>query len=457
MNKLYTKNNFAIVFIFILSLILILLLISSLNINFKNNYITIKNVDILFDVRDNRKVDLSLKKIPSILNKEKDDIPCPADVQCFDNYSDLKHPFDTLFDHLLSKKNAVRIAWYGDSFTEADILLGYFRDTMQSIFGGRGVGIVPIVAASHSYRNTVKHFFASWRCYNAVYNKTCEDLGISTTVAIPYVGSYVIYKSTDTVNYGNYKNTNAFSQAIVYYLGNDDTKFDFQINDNETENAILTKKDSVADFLIKSDEDISTLKLSFPEKTDTKFFGVSLQDSLGLYIDNFSMKSNNGITMLNLNDNYLEQSQKILKYDLIVLQFGLNVMCSETRDYSFFEKSFGELIKKFQKLFPDIPILIISIPDRSTMLSGEYITMPTVYYLLEAQENIARNNKVIFWNLFEAMGGKNSMAKWVEEGNANKDYTHLNFRGGKKLSMKLFDSFNHEFNNYKKRNLYDNK
>lgn len=209
--------------------------------------------------------------------------------------------------------------------------------------------------------------------------------------------------------------------------------------------------------MIKSDEDISTLKLSFPEKTDTKFFGVSLQDSLGLYIDNFSMKSNNGITMLNLNDNYLEQSQKILKYDLIVLQFGLNVMCSETRDYSFFEKSFGELIKKFQKLFPDIPILIISIPDRSTMLSGEYITMPTVYYLLEAQENIARNNKVIFWNLFEAMGGKNSMAKWVEEGNANKDYTHLNFRGGKKLSMKLFDSFNHEFNNYKKRNLYDNK
>ncbi len=83
--------------------------------------------------------------------------------------------------------------------------------------------------------------------------------------------------------------------------------------------------------------------------------------------------------------------------------------------------------------------------------------MPTVYYLLEAQENIARNNKVVFWNLFEAMGGKNSMAKWVEEGNANKDYTHLNFRGGKKLSMKLFDSFNHEFNNYKKRNLYDNK
>ena len=60
-----------------------------------------------------------------------------------------KYPLDKLFTHLLeakSKKGKVRIAWYGDSFSDGDILVSDLRDTLQSLYGGNGVGFVPITS-----------------------------------------------------------------------------------------------------------------------------------------------------------------------------------------------------------------------------------------------------------------------------------------------------------------------
>jgi lysophospholipase L1-like esterase len=44
--------------------------------------------------------------------------------------------------------------------------------------------------------------------------------------------------------------------------------------------------------------------------------------------------------------------------------------------------------------------------------------------------------------MFDAMGGEGSMANWVNEKPrlANKDYTHINAKGGEVLGQKLFDA-----------------
>lgn len=44
---------------------------------------------------------------------------------------------------------------------------------------------------------------------------------------------------------------------------------------------------------------------------------------------------------------------------------------------------------------------------------------------------------VAFWNVFGAMGGENSMIRFVENNWASKDYTHLSFRGGKEIASAL--------------------
>jgi len=49
----------------------------------------------------------------------------------------------------------------------------------------------------------------------------------------------------------------------------------------------------------------------------------------------------------------------------------------------------------------------------------------------------ARRAGVAFWNVFGAMGGENSMIRFVENNWASKDYTHLSFRGGKEIASAL--------------------
>ena len=58
----------------------------------------------------------------------------------------------------------------------------------------------------------------------------------------------------------------------------------------------------------------------------------------------------------------------------------------------------------------------------------------SIVRLLETQKDIAKQKGVAIWSLFDAMGGENSMPKWV---NANpplafKDYVHLTTRAQKK-------------------------
>ena len=65
--------------------------------------------------------------------------PCPEDVVCFRNFTSEEFPLDKLFSHLLKakeKKGKVRIAWYGDSFSDGDILVSDLRDTLQSLYLG---------------------------------------------------------------------------------------------------------------------------------------------------------------------------------------------------------------------------------------------------------------------------------------------------------------------------------
>jgi hypothetical protein len=113
----------------------------------------------------------------------------------------------------------------------------------------------------------------------------------------------------------------------------------------------------------------------------------------------------------------------------------------------------SKLISKLKEAFPETPIMLLSVSDRSKRLQGQYVTMPVIPLLIQAQEKIAFENKLLFWNLFDAMGGENSMAAFANSipALANKDYTHLNFAGGRKVGLSFARSFVYEVEKYEKR------
>jgi hypothetical protein len=79
----------------------------------------------------------------------------------------------------------------------------------------------------------------------------------------------------------------------------------------------------------------------------------------------------------------------------------------------------------------------MSVGDRSSLQNGTAVTMPAVKAMLETQRAAAEATGVGFWNTFEAMGGDNSMQRFVDNKWAAKDYTHIGYLGGKYIASQL--------------------
>jgi lysophospholipase L1-like esterase len=224
---------------------------------------------------------------------------------------------------------------------------------------------------------------------------------------------------------------------------------------------MINRKDSrVMDMVASEFPSMITVQADTIRQVSARFnlsgmtcFGASLEDETGIYIDNFAIKGNSGLGLQAIPEKNLAAFDSLLHYDMIVLQFGLNVSNSPTANFTGYIKGMSKLINKLKEAFPETPILLLSVSDRSQRRQGQFVTMPVIPFLIQAQEKIAYDNKLLFWNLFEAMGGENSMAGFANSkpALANKDYTHLNFAGGKKVGLSFARSFIYEVEKYQKR------
>ncbi|MFW9597689.1 MAG: hypothetical protein ACMV0Y_07035, partial [Paludibacter sp.] len=231
-------------------------------------------------------------------------------------------------------------------------------------------------------------------------------------------------------------------------------EFDAKVAFNDSVKHDLTLEASTQPQMLSlSLENIQKVRVKISKSAHTTIFGASLEDSTGVYIDNFSIKGNSGISLLSIPDNNLRTFDSLLNYDLIVLQFGLNVITPESRKYTSYMQGMEKLVKKFRENFPGTPILLLSVSDRSERRNGQFVTMKAVKSLVAAQERFAYNQKLLFWNMYEAMGGENSMAAFVNSNPplASKDYTHMSFEGGKIIGHKLAKSILYESEKYAER------
>jgi lysophospholipase L1-like esterase len=164
-------------------------------------------------------------------------------------------------------------------------------------------------------------------------------------------------------------------------------------------------------------------------------------------VDNFSMRGNSGMTLSKVPDSTLAQFAAIRPYDLIVLQFGLNVANTKQSDYSGYAKEMEAVVKKLAKAFPQASILVVGVGDRGEKKAGGIVTMGGIKALGRAQQQLAFRTGCAFWNLYQGMGGPGSIVKMAEgkPALANKDYTHINSKGGEFVAKRLFDALIHGY------------
>jgi hypothetical protein len=200
---------------------------------------------------------------------------------------------------------------------------------------------------------------------------------------------------------------------------------------------------------------IKNIEFSVKKPEGLKLMGAYLDGNTGVSVDNYGMRGNSGIKFLCIPDKTLIQTDSLLHYKLVILQYGLNAVGPNTSDYSWYTRYITKMIAKAKRCFPNASIVLLGIGDHSMRKNGDYVTMPGVINLISEQQQLAADHKIAFWSIYDAMGGYNSMPGFVAKGWAAKDYTHLSFRGGKVIGLKLFDALMYEKEKYKKRGLCD--
>ena len=358
------------------------------------------------------------------------------------------HRFFTALNNINELDRPVRVAFVGDSFIEGDILVADFRAMMQAHYGGRGVGFLPITSVVAQYRPTIKQSADGWKNYSIISNKSKK-----------YIISGVQFEpSTKNASFKfqmvDFRpGLEEVSTLKIIYAKNEQTELILK-DDNQTYNFILPQSDVVTQFELSGQFSKGTLQ--FNNAQGLSAIGVAFEDNHGISVDNFALRGNSGIVMSALDSESCRQLQEIRPYDLIILQYGLNVASDSVRDYSWYRNQMIPVVTHIQHCFPEADVLILSVSDRSRNVGGSYSTMPAVMSLLRAQRQIAQSAEVTFWSVFDAMGGENGMVNYVNKNWASKDYTHLNFNGGREIANVLFKALMAEKSIFDNLEKYDN-
>ncbi len=162
---------------------------------------------------------LALTATPDSTNRDSLGLVAAVDSslfgRIFEDYTPEQQGLARFFaavDSIQPHKKTVRVAFFGDSFVEGDILLGDLRDTLQSLWGGSGVGFVPITSEVARFKRTLVHRYENWGTYSIVKNHTSGlPFGINGFVYQPKDQAFVHYEGADY-----FQHTRYWSQIRLY-------------------------------------------------------------------------------------------------------------------------------------------------------------------------------------------------------------------------------------------------
>lgn len=374
-------------------------------------------------------------------------------TETFEDYKGFQYliPFyEKLFQLETEQKGKVRIAYFGDSMTDGDMIVQDFRKLFQQKFGGKGVGFVNITSESAASRSSLVHEFSSnWESQSYLKTKSSSNLfGVNGHVFFANDtanAAWVKYKANKirfatelnapTLFYGKSKNEEGKIKVVI----GTDTIFK-KLNPNQKLNTLKIV-----------DANPAAMKVYFKEADSIPIYGFNFDDGTGVHVDNFSSRGNSGLPLSTFNIDLMQDFQEQLGYDLILLHYGTNVLNHGSLNYNWYENRMKKTVAHLKACFPGVTILVVSTADKATKYDLEMKTDSAVVPLTTAQKRYAIASESGFVNLYALMGGDGSMIQWVEEvpAKANKDYTHFNYRGAIVVANLLYNQIHEGYQQYK--------
>lgn len=426
------KNRIKEPVIIVSSVTLILLVLSLIklpNIKYLNSY---KSVDILADVqKDTLKTAVLVTNdttSKSSLNGKKTDTALIADYST-DSLMRLLTFFNKL-DQAKPLHKKVRIAYFGDSFIESDNITADIRKHLQTQFGGSGIGFLPVQSVvSAQYRSINFSTKGFWQDYHFKSNPYKLPLGLTGHIFYPLGSVTTAYATKNKEQFYDiklYTGLHTANKAPTIFIAKDGKAATINVSNTQLINET---------YINAANAPVTDVRIAASDKK-LPVYGISIENREGVYIDNYAYRGNSSLLTNLITKETWQAFNKHLQYDLVILHYGLNGISHDAKQFPWFENSMNKLIQTIKQNVPNTPILLISTSDIAYRYNGKYSTDNSVPFMVATQQKIATTNKVAFWDLYNAMGGENTMVHWAEDKPtlAYKDYTHVNDKGAQKIA-----------------------
>ncbi len=350
----------------------------------------------------------------------------------------------------------ISIFHYGDSQIEGDRMTGYIRQRIQNQFGGNGPGMIPATnvyntqAFKQAFSSNFERLTSFWgkklstRKYGAMGSASIILIDTSKSNRGELTEGWIEVEASKAA----FARARDFNQVRCFY-----TSCVKPCAVKVYENNKLIHEDSLIKDGLGHSLDLSfpktpgKLKFVFSTTKSPVFNGFALEGDVGVQVVNVAMRGSSGHAISAGDATLFRKMHNELNTELVILQFGGNSVhtfrdSSSVRNYM---RSFKSQIQYIQRNRPSAAILVLGPSDMSQMVNGIFETYPYLSYCVNQMKKSCDETGAVFWDLYAAMGGHNSMPSWVSQGLAGKDYIHFTPRGASYASQLFYDAFITEY------------
>lgn len=418
-----------------------------------DHQIDIDTLDKLLNEKDSTKK-LDIEELKKLINR----------LEYPDDDSTILWTFFEKLDNI-DQLGKVRIIHYGDSQIEGDRITSFLRYKLQNKFGGKGYGL-NTVGKLYAQFSMIQENSNNWERYTSYMNINEKVKHQKYGVMMAFSRFTPVRDSLEPISDNktkawieftesniSYSNTREFKQVSLYY-GNTitETSVTISINDSVVLEDKLIIDTGLNVLSYKANNYINNIKFEFESCESPDFYGVSFEDENGIIMDNIGLRGASGTIFNNIDSQQLTEMYNILGVDLFILQFGGNVMpYLETEEQAVnHAKYFYHHMLLLKQMVPNAQIIVIGPSDMATKIKARYVTYPLLEKLIEELKDASFKAGGVYWDMYAAMGGKNSMKAWVsaEPPLASTDHTHFTPTGAQVIANMFYNALILEYSQY---------
>lgn len=363
--------------------------------------------------------------------------------------------FDSFFEKLesaVTQEKIIRILHYGDSQIEMDRISSDLRSFFQSRFGGGGPGLLPLVQTipTPSVYQQATGEMSDYALYGTGLRTNTRNYGLMARFY--RVSGTVAFSVSAANNTKIDKRLQKFSDIKLLY-SSQSSEFSATLKDRNTRQEYKQTSECAGLQLFHWHLDTPMHRFTVTFHGPADIYGIMVDDGYGVNVDNIPIRGSSGTFFSQIQDSLLGRMYEMADVGMIVLQFGGNSVpgISSEKGVESFKSRIASQIRYLRKAYPSAKIVFIGPSDMSTRVGGVLQTYPRLPQIIEALKLAALENGAAFWDMYDVMGGHNSMITWVKNGYAVNDYIHFTPAGASLIGKTLSDSFSVMYDFYRTR------